>query len=140
MCTECFTRQVRDLVSIPECDWYYTLRIGEALMDASPVIICGPQSEIAGFDFFEVNEHGIPREAATPGSNPAKIRAFLRVIDAADWARFLLHYSISLGKTHVSDLEAVVADLETEATALYPEAIKYACLNPIGGDSDPDEE
>ena len=141
MCTECFTRQVRDLVSLPpDASWYYTLRIGEALSDPSPVIICGPQSEIAGFDFFEVNEHGIPRKAASPSSNPAKVRAFLRVIDPADWARFLRHYAMLLGKDVDYDLEAIVADLETEAAALYPEASEYARLNPIGGDPDLDDE
>ena len=132
MCTECFTRCVRDLVALPpDGSWYYTLRIGEALMDPSPVIICGPQSEIAGFDFFEVNEHGIPRQPATPDSDQAKVGAFLRVIDPADWARFLRHYALLLGKDADCDLEAIVDDLEAEAAALYHEAVAYARQHPI---------
>ena len=93
MCTECFTRCVRKLVDVPDSNWYYTLRIGEALFDGSPVVICGPQEEIAGFDFHVVNEHGIPHEVATPESDPATVRAFLRVIRPADWARFLCCYT-----------------------------------------------
>jgi len=136
MCTECFTRCVRRLVDVPDSDgWYYTLRIGEALFDASPVIICGPQEEIAGFDFHVVDEHGIPRAEATPESDPSAIRAFLRVIQPADWARFLCCYAVSLGQS-CFDFEAVVEALETEAAALYREAVEYARANPISGDDD----
>lgn len=136
MCTECFTRCVRRLVDVPDSDgWYYTLRIGEALFDASPVIVCGPQEEIAGFDFHVVDEDGIPRAQATPGSDPPAIRAFLRVIQPADWARFLCCYAVSLGQS-CFDFEAVVEALETEAAALYREAVEYARANPISGDDD----
>ena len=135
MCTECFTRCVRPLVTVPGSnDWHYTLRIGEALFDASPVIICGPQEEIAGFDFRVVNEHGIPRGEATPDSDPAAVRAFLRVIRPADWARFLCCYAGSLGRS-CFDFEAVVEALETEAAALYREAVAYARANPVCPDT-----
>lgn len=136
MCTECFTRCVRRLVDVPDSNgWYYTLRIGEALFDRSPVIICGPQTEIAGFDFHVVDEHGIPRSRASAESDPASVRAFLRVIEPADWARFLCCYAGSLGQ-NCFDFEAVVEALETEAAALYREAVEYARTYPICGDSD----
>ncbi len=123
MCTDCYTREIRKLVVVPNSNWYYTLRIGEAMGDESPVVICGPQEEVAGFDFHEVNKHGIPIKPATTESDPSVIRAFLRVIKPADWARFLCFYAASLEKDH-PELEEIVRDLETEATGLYHEAIK----------------
>lgn len=139
MCTECFTRCVRRLVDVPESnDWYYTLRVGEALFDRSPVIICGPREEIAGFDFHVVNEHGVPRAEATSESDPAVVRAFLRVIRPADWARFLCCYAGSLGR-NCFDFEAVVAELETEAAALFREAVEYARAHPIADDDGGEE-
>ena len=133
MCTECYTRCIRRLVEITEYDWHYTLRIGEALMDASPVIICGPQSEIAGFDFYVADEYDLPSKIATPESDPSRIRAFLRVIDPADWARFLLHYAAKLQR---SDFETIVDELGAEASALYREAVEYARANPVCPESD----
>jgi len=136
MCTECYTRCVRPLVTVPASNgWYYTLRIGEALFDRSPVIICGPQEEIAGFDFHVVDEDGIPRAEATPESDPAAVRAFLRVLKPADWARFLCCYAGSLGQSCI-DFEAVVEALETEAAALYRQAVEYARAHPVCPDGD----
>ncbi len=123
MCTECLTELVRPLARLEEADWYWTLRIGDALFTDSPVIVCGPQEEIAGFRFSFADEDGMPVRAAEPGDDPARIQARLFVLDAADWARFLCVYALEQG-LNLLDLGSIVTALETEAAALFARAVK----------------
>ncbi len=123
MCTECLTELVRPLARIDGADWYWTLRVGDALFTDSPVIVCGPQEEIAGFRFSFVDEDEMPVREPEPDDDPARIRAHLFVIDAVDWARFLTELALEQGK-NLFDFDSLVASLEAEAAALFARAVE----------------
>jgi ABC-type cobalamin/Fe3+-siderophores transport system ATPase subunit len=106
------THEVRELIpaSVHQLDSQrFTLRVGNGL-SASGVLIVGAQEEIARFD-FEKQEDG-------------SVTSFIQVLDAVEWAHFLLQYTRHLGGGE-EQFNEIVEDLHQEAESLYPHIVEF---------------